>query len=46
MNFLSQADDYKCCLPSIVLLFEIVLYVRVVEMRVRETADAQCKEGY
>ena len=35
VNFLSQADDYECCSPSIVLLFEIVFYVRAVETRVK-----------
>ena len=35
MTFLSQVDDYECCFLSIVLLFEIVIYVRVVEMRVK-----------
>ena len=32
VNLLSEADDYECYLPSIVLLFEIVIYVRAVEM--------------
>ena len=26
--FLNQADDYECCSPGIVLLFEIVFYVK------------------
>ena len=43
--FLIQADDYECCLPSIVLLFGIVIYVRAGEMGVKPT-DARCKEGY
>ena len=36
--FLNQVDDYECCSPGIVLLFEIVFYVKdeeAVEMRVK-----------
>ena len=32
VNLLTEADDYECYSPSIVLLFEIVIYVRAVEM--------------
>ena len=32
MNLLTEANDHECYLPSIVLLFEIVIYVRAVEM--------------
>ena len=45
VNFVSQADDYEYCLPSIVLLFGIVIYVRAGEMGVKP-ADGGCKEGY
>ena len=38
---LTQADDYECCLLIIVLLFEIVLHVRAVEMNERKDADAK-----
>ena len=41
VNLLTQADDYECCLPSIVLLCEIVFHVRAVEMNERNTANAK-----
>ena len=44
VTFLTHADDHECCLPSIVLLFEIVFHVRAVEMRVK--INCRCKEGY
>ena len=44
--FLTQADDYECCSPSIVLLFKIVFYVKDEESSGDEGETASAKEGY
>ena len=44
--FLNQADDYESCSPSIVLLFDIVFYVKHEESSGDEGETASAKEGY
>ena len=44
--FLNQADDYECCSPSIVLLFEIGFYVKDEGSSGDEGETTDVKGGY
>ena len=46
VNFLIQADDYECCSPSIVLLFDIVFCAKEGENGGDGVETADAKEGY
>ena len=46
VNCLTQAVDYECCSPSIVLLFEIGFYVKVEGSSGDEGETTDVKGGY